>query len=245
MIFMPVNPAVLQDSTRVPSDVRTSSSGRSHTGSSGSWDNKPASRLTNALHSNVVSDIITPLGATPSGSSSARAAWTDGMGHPVGYNSGRASSARAVTQLPRYPFADIASQYGMDQATAYREALANTAHMREVEDLKRAGLNPVLSATGGNGAASFSGNVAYPMSFGATSFSGGGSASAAYSGGGSGGKKGSSASGLASILRDYNARKAVASIASAAVGGLTKSFPLGAAAYYGAQAVLGGLFSRH
>ena len=69
------------------------------------------------------------------------------------YIQGRQSAANAAE----------AHDWSVEDASvnrAFQERMANSAHQREVEDLRKAGLNPILSGTGGAGANTPSGSMA-------------------------------------------------------------------------------------
>ena len=80
-------------------------------------------------------------------------------------NANNAYAAQQAADLRNWQ--EVQNQKAMDfnaheaaKNRQWQEYMSNTAHQREVRDLKAAGLNPVLSAMGGNGAAVTSGATA-------------------------------------------------------------------------------------
>lgn len=153
-----------------------------------------------------------------------------GSGSSGYYYPGDSSGSPGHIEL-NYPNAALAQLYGMDAETAYQEALANTAIQRRMMDYKAAGLNPVLAAHYNSGADSFSGS--------ALSVASGGSGYIPTSAG-----NGSSAKGFSDLMKNPNYRSALAAVASAGTMAATKSFQLGAAAYYGVNGFLNSKYGR-
>lgn len=102
--------------------------------SAGGHDGSGSLQTTKSLVKNKTS-----LSSSSSSRRSSGGSYGGSSGGSSGYSSGSTTSAKETFD---YYEAPLAKYYGFNKATAYQEALANTAYRREMNDMRKAGLNP-------------------------------------------------------------------------------------------------------
>lgn len=143
----------------------------------------PSSAATAGRVTNDHQGAGSPAAVGAAATSGIQQAWQSIAGTQQSNNAFNAEQA-AINRKWQEEQARVVRDFNAEQASKNRDwqaMMSNTAHQREIRDLKAAGLNPVLSATGGQGAAVTSGATASGVMGSGSSASADTSASGAFS----------------------------------------------------------------
>lgn len=110
----------------------------------------------------IVKDVVKPVASAVGMFADPISAISSGLGvfNSITGRDQRATNNALNAQIAGQQLTNAQALEEAQRNRDFQERLSSTAHQREIADLRSAGLNPILSATGGNGASSAAGNMA-------------------------------------------------------------------------------------